>query len=53
MEDAYEIAVFPFPVVQVAAHEFGHVAEERLVPVGRQAGDQFEQRHEVIAGMAG
>ncbi len=53
VEDAYQVPVVPFPVVQVAAHEFGHVVEERLVPVRRLAGDQFEQRHEVVFGMAG
>jgi hypothetical protein len=37
--------------MQVAAYEFVYVVEERLVPVWRLAGDQFEQRYEVVVRM--
>ncbi len=51
VENAQQVPIVPFPIVQVAAHEFGHVVEERLVPVGRVAGHQFEQRHKVVVRM--
>jgi hypothetical protein len=49
VENAHQVLVVPFPIVQVAAQEFGHMVEECLVPVGRVASDPFDQLHIVIA----
>jgi hypothetical protein len=36
----------------VPAAQFGYLVEEGFLYVGRMAGDQFEQGHDVMAGVA-
>ncbi len=33
-EDMHQVLVVPFPIVQVPAHQFGRVVEERLLFIG-------------------